>query len=238
MPICVVSTDDSRERALKAGAIAFIAKPLQSKDAVDAAIGELYRYCETSLAQPRRGAAADTAAQPAARRARRRGARRRRRRRRRHPRCPGERDCLVLDRSIADFGRRTSPTRWSDGRGLPAAGGPARPAAMNGADGWQQSAPGVRGAPLGDAAGMLAHASYLLHRSPAVIVRAGARGDRGDSARQRRAAGKKALIVDDDMRNIFALATVLDDEGMEIVLGENGREAIRLVQSDRGSTSC
>jgi len=44
--------------------------------------------------------------------------------------------------------------------------------------------------------------------------------------------GKKALIVDDDMRNIFALATVLDGEGMEIVSAENGREAIRLVQSD------
>ena len=37
IPICVVSTDDSRERALQAGAIGFIAKPLQSKDEVDVA---------------------------------------------------------------------------------------------------------------------------------------------------------------------------------------------------------
>ena len=44
--------------------------------------------------------------------------------------------------------------------------------------------------------------------------------------------GKKALIVDDDMRNIFALATVLDNEGMVIVSADNGREAIRLVESD------
>ena len=44
--------------------------------------------------------------------------------------------------------------------------------------------------------------------------------------------GKKALIVDDDMRNIFALATVLDDEGMVIVSADNGREAIRLVEAD------
>jgi CheY-like chemotaxis protein len=44
--------------------------------------------------------------------------------------------------------------------------------------------------------------------------------------------GKKALIVDDDMRNIFALATVLDDQGMVIVSADNGREAIRLVQND------
>jgi CheY-like chemotaxis protein len=44
--------------------------------------------------------------------------------------------------------------------------------------------------------------------------------------------GKKALVVDDDMRNIFALATVLDEQGMEIVSANNGREAISKVQND------
>jgi CheY-like chemotaxis protein len=44
--------------------------------------------------------------------------------------------------------------------------------------------------------------------------------------------GRKALIVDDDMRNIFALTTVLDDQGMVIVSADNGREAIRRVKSD------
>ena len=43
---------------------------------------------------------------------------------------------------------------------------------------------------------------------------------------------KKVLIVDDDMRNIFALATVLDEQGMEIVSANNGREAIRMVEAD------
>src|SRR4249919_2769419 len=46
IPICVVSTDDSRERALQAGAIGFVAKPLQSKDEVDAAVAQLYGYCD------------------------------------------------------------------------------------------------------------------------------------------------------------------------------------------------
>ena len=49
---------------------------------------------------------------------------------------------------------------------------------------------------------------------------------------QRVLDGRKALIVDDDMRNIFALATVLDDQGMVIVSADNGRDAIRLVQGD------
>jgi CheY-like chemotaxis protein len=34
------------------------------------------------------------------------------------------------------------------------------------------------------------------------------------------------------MRNIFALATVLDAQGMVIVSAENGRDAIRLVETD------
>src|SRR5919108_5233933 len=44
--------------------------------------------------------------------------------------------------------------------------------------------------------------------------------------------GRKALIVDDDMRNIFALSTVLHDHGMRMVSANNGREAIRLVRED------
>jgi CheY-like chemotaxis protein len=44
--------------------------------------------------------------------------------------------------------------------------------------------------------------------------------------------GKKALIVDDDMRNIFALSTVLHDQGMNMVSANNGREAIRLVKQE------
>ena len=41
--------------------------------------------------------------------------------------------------------------------------------------------------------------------------------------------GKKVLIVDDDMRNIFALATVLEGHGMEITSADNGREAIDIL---------
>jgi CheY-like chemotaxis protein len=47
-------------------------------------------------------------------------------------------------------------------------------------------------------------------------------------------AGKKALIVDDDMRNIFALAAVLDAHGMAIVSADNGPDAIAMVRDDPG----
>ncbi|WP_088889589.1 response regulator [Leptolyngbya ohadii] len=44
-------------------------------------------------------------------------------------------------------------------------------------------------------------------------------------------AGKKILIVDDDVRNIFALTSVLERYQMEILYAENGREGINMLQN-------
>jgi len=45
-------------------------------------------------------------------------------------------------------------------------------------------------------------------------------------------AGRKVLIVDDDVRNIFALSTVLEEHKMVIAPAYNGRDAIRIIQED------
>ncbi len=45
-------------------------------------------------------------------------------------------------------------------------------------------------------------------------------------------AGKRVLITDDDMRNIFALSTVLQEYQMEIVIANNGREALEKLQAE------
>jgi signal transduction histidine kinase/CheY-like chemotaxis protein len=39
--------------------------------------------------------------------------------------------------------------------------------------------------------------------------------------------GKKVLVVDDDVRNTFALAAVLEEHGMDVAYAENGLEALR-----------
>ena len=44
-------------------------------------------------------------------------------------------------------------------------------------------------------------------------------------------AGKKVLIVDDDIRNIFALTSVLERHDMVTVSAETGRDAINLLQA-------
>jgi len=38
--------------------------------------------------------------------------------------------------------------------------------------------------------------------------------------------GKKILIIDDDMRNVFALTNALEENGMSVVIGKNGKEGI------------
>lgn len=38
--------------------------------------------------------------------------------------------------------------------------------------------------------------------------------------------GKKVLVVDDDMRNVFALSKVLKDHGMEVIKADNGKNAL------------
>jgi CheY-like chemotaxis protein len=43
-------------------------------------------------------------------------------------------------------------------------------------------------------------------------------------------AGKKVLIVDDDIRNIFALTSVLENHEMEVVNATNGRQAIEIIE--------
>jgi CheY-like chemotaxis protein len=43
-------------------------------------------------------------------------------------------------------------------------------------------------------------------------------------------SGKTVLIVDDDIRNIFALASVLEAHNMHIISAETGHDAIRIVK--------
>ncbi|HEY1579120.1 MAG TPA: HAMP domain-containing protein [Terracidiphilus sp.] len=43
--------------------------------------------------------------------------------------------------------------------------------------------------------------------------------------------GRKVLVVDDDVRNIFALSSVLERRGMSVLMAETGREAIATIES-------
>jgi CheY-like chemotaxis protein len=44
--------------------------------------------------------------------------------------------------------------------------------------------------------------------------------------------GKRVLIADDDVRNVFALASVLERQGMNVQFAENGNEAVASLEAD------
>ena len=46
--------------------------------------------------------------------------------------------------------------------------------------------------------------------------------------------GQKVLLVDDDARNIFALSSVLERRGMEVLTATTGSEAIEMLESTPG----
>jgi CheY-like chemotaxis protein/putative methionine-R-sulfoxide reductase with GAF domain len=44
--------------------------------------------------------------------------------------------------------------------------------------------------------------------------------------------GKKVLVVDDDVRNIYAISTILGEKEIEIATAENGKEALEILNKD------
>ena len=241
LPVCVVSTDESRDRALQAGALGFLSKPLQSRDDVDAALRDLQLYLERpvrrlAVAMPD-GPARQALLAPFAAMA--------------HEfetvllgsvedaraLLPGV-DALLVDAAHCPFGpqdvldaleRRPGTLPLPVVALLPAP----EPGAQEPSDTarWRHAhGLPVRGATHVDAAS--AHLAVALHRAQADLDEHERHALRAAQEARCPLAGKKALIVDDDMRNIFALATVLDSHGMVIVSADNGREAIRLVQED------
>jgi CheY-like chemotaxis protein len=79
---------------------------------------------------------------------------------------------------------------------------------------------------------LLDYVYFFLHRNAAAMPEEQRRFLEELHSSHRILENKRALIVDDDMRNIFALATVLDEQGMEIVSANNGRDAIAKVEAD------
>src|SRR5262249_29245304 len=80
---------------------------------------------------------------------------------------------------------------------------------------------------------LLDQAAFFLHQSVDALPE-GTRGVLEDLHRSDRVLpGKRVLIVDDDMRNIFALSSVLEEHDMAVVAADNGRDAIQILQSRR-----
>ncbi|HEU0290864.1 MAG TPA: response regulator, partial [Burkholderiales bacterium] len=78
---------------------------------------------------------------------------------------------------------------------------------------------------------VLEEATLFLHHAVASLPRQArdALSQRRKSAKE--LSGKKALIVDDDIRNIFALTSVLEHHGMNVLHAENGKDGIEMLKN-------
>ncbi|MFH1025158.1 MAG: response regulator, partial [Nitrospirota bacterium] len=77
---------------------------------------------------------------------------------------------------------------------------------------------------------LLAETTLFLHRVEANLPETKRKMLRQIHLADPQLSGKKVLIVDDDVRNIFTLTSVLERSGIEVVYAENGKDGIKLLE--------
>jgi len=76
--------------------------------------------------------------------------------------------------------------------------------------------------------------ALFLHRDVADLTESQKNMMKRVNVTDPRLEGKKVLIVDDDIRNIFALTSVLERQKMEVVYAENGKDGIDMLSKTPG----
>jgi CheY-like chemotaxis protein/GAF domain-containing protein/HAMP domain-containing protein len=79
---------------------------------------------------------------------------------------------------------------------------------------------------------LLDETALFLHRSQASLPDAQRKMLEEIHALDGGLAGRKVLIVDDDLRNIFALSSLLERQQMQVLFAENGRDGIEVLEKD------
>ncbi|MBC7901276.1 MAG: response regulator, partial [Saprospiraceae bacterium] len=76
--------------------------------------------------------------------------------------------------------------------------------------------------------------ALFLHRDVADLTESQKNMIKHVNVTDPRLQGKKVLVVDDDIRNIFALTSVLERQQMDVVYAENGRDGIEMLKKNPG----
>lgn len=79
---------------------------------------------------------------------------------------------------------------------------------------------------------LLSEATLFLHQVQEEMPRNKQEMLKGIQEKENILKGRKILIVDDDMRNVFALTSVLENHGMKTIVGKNGREGIEKLKQN------
>jgi HAMP domain-containing protein/signal transduction histidine kinase/DNA-binding response OmpR family regulator len=236
IPVYVITTDDDTERGLRLGARMVITKPLATGEALEQTIAAIKRHVDAAsrellIVEPstlRReqlvelldgpdvsvtavgsGAEASTAIEQ------------------RRP------DCLVLNPRLPDAAAIDVAKRLQTSNGAGAVS-----VLVHGdgdmedqVDAIRRVAPGLTVKDVRTEQRLLDQTALYLHRRFGDLSAAQRRILSDLHGGSRALGGKKALVVDDDIRNIFALTSVLEEHHMLVVSAENGQDAIKTLQA-------
>jgi HAMP domain-containing protein/signal transduction histidine kinase/CheY-like chemotaxis protein len=238
IPVCVISTEEARDQAMTSGAMAFVPKPIKTKETIDALLVALRDFTGRSMKSllvvepdaPRRDAilrgiggddiqittVVDARAALQMLRERRI-------------------DCMVVSPELPDLdpGDLAAQLECEVGFGL-------LPVIVYGDErvelldegGWKRLGHVCPVRRVHSPERLLDQTAFFLHRDVGNLPEGKRQILEGLHQSAKVLPGKKVLIVDDDIRNIFALASVLEDHEMKTVSAETGRDAIRILQSD------
>jgi len=79
---------------------------------------------------------------------------------------------------------------------------------------------------------LLDEVTMILHRAESKLSQLQRKMIKTARGHEQIFKGKKILLVDDDIRNIFALTSVLEQKGATIFIGRNGQEALDKLNQD------
>jgi HAMP domain-containing protein/signal transduction histidine kinase/DNA-binding response OmpR family regulator len=236
IPVCVISTDDARERALQSGALAFVAKPIQTKKILDELLDKLRdffsRGLKSLLVVEQDTATRDSIlhcldesdvqittvpdGQAALQMLRERRI-----------------DCMIVGPRLADL----KPAAFVDAI-LRETAVTQLPVVVYGAGnpiddedgGWKKLAESFPVRQVHSPERLLDQTSFFLHSNVAKLPASKRCLLESLHSSDQALTGRKVLIVDDDMRNIFALSSILEEHDMRIASADNGRDAIKTLQ--------
>ncbi len=237
IPVCVVSAEEDHQRALSLGALTLLAKPIRTRDSLEQLLDTIKDFIERSVKDllvvgPRaetrerilesigcediRVTSVATGSDALA--------------------ILGQRriDCMVVDPDLPDLSAEAFVEGVSR---LPV---PASLPVILFGEGADHIEDGTARRDLGrhvtvrhaeSTERLLDQTAFFLHSPVRNLTESKRQTLEGLYQTDRVLAGKKVLIVDDDIRNIFALTSILEWRNMVTVSAETGRDAIKILQA-------